>query len=370
MASLWLSKRPAHYQPAVTPQPPGHAHWMHVPKTGSSFTFAVAQWGCDINVTSQQDLEIVANATFGSTSRGRSPHEVISTRCNGSFNLGGKIMWGHNPITPEHRRNLGAMLFTMLREPARRTASAFSDGLFMCPELVDRHNCSHHTDPMYTAYRQDTCSVPLDCSRKKLVLAYAACVRSCGARMLTGHTCGRGIIRRWGRSMIPIIGQGIPTKLAAELATARSKHDPTGLSDESLDLLITAYGRLDNQTGEGQSTSAGMALADFASVLNDVRKGVPFVGVTDDWRRSICAFVGRYRRRFGGAGTYNIAALMTNSRPNKVPKCEAAALVALRNESWYDAAEQELYEAARENLEKVHKQLRGNQQYEDCLASS
>lgn len=307
------------------------ARWLHIPKTGgTSFRRVVLQWGCDTDESSEGEVRAAAEAILMANV------SFMRSHCRGSFEFNGEDMWYHLPATLVHVRIKAAALFTMLREPLERTASGFAYGLFMCPELVRRVPDAH-----------------MNCSRPSLVLAYAACVRGCATRMLSGHTCGRGDMRHWKHSKIATVGQGsLPADIKA-YSDARTTDDPGGLSDSSLSLLSELYDKLEPVSPRLLSALVARA-----------RYGPAFFGLTEVWARSVCTFVGTFPRRFGGE--YNYSALMQNTRPSPHSACKAAALHVLRNASWRDEADAAIHDAAGARLKKLESRLHSNRRFLDC----
>lgn len=219
----------------------GGAYWLHVPKTGTSIANLISQWGCAIDVSSSDELATATEAVYGAALDGTEAKFVpdarfkfIRERCNRSFEHDGAHMWYHLPTTMRRAERLGDGLFAMMRAPQPRTASAFAQGMFMCPELLKRHNCSRlEGGPV--------CATTLNCSRPALVLAYAACVRGCTSRMLSGRMCGRGDHRVWVAAKSGDFGAGSTQQTIALLQHARAEGDRDGLSDASLNELTKAY---------------------------------------------------------------------------------------------------------------------------------
>lgn len=266
--------------------------FFHVPKTGGSLAFALWAWGC----------------TY--FERGvRQPH--LEAQCRDSFQLWNSsvpidslhLERPHRPlgIVPgllDDAKSIRGHLVGMMRDPVARVASGYAAGFSLCTPLSNGHGRS-------TKARLPWHVAPED--EEAAVLEYAACVRGCTTRMLTGRSCEGGHVR------------------------------------ESEALKAAEMIREDGLFG--------------------------FLGDTSQWERSICIFVGLYPPRFRYG--YNYSALFLNARPNKSPELELRArAILLRNRRVKGAGvndpDQLVFREALAWLDRMEPHVVGSPHYQLC----
>ena len=210
--------------------------WLHIPKCGSSFQTTLEHV---LAPDLPPDVTILEANHFL-----RDYGELVNkSRVAGTLGF----QSGHVPLAPDET----GRVVVMMREPRDRVVSGFHHNLHDCGWMQKEHDC---------ADQRGVC-------RNASFARYAACVRGCSMRMLTGSFCGL---------------ETDGTRVAGSRAARRSAEPTVG---------------------------------DAIAVLS---KRTGFIGLTGYWSETVCLF----HARFGGPC---LAAEFANLRPSAPPEPDADA---------------------------------------------
>jgi hypothetical protein len=193
---------------APTPEPPhkklpSNFHFLHIPKTGSSIFRTLIEYQC--NTTTGDEIQLIyRKVTMGS------PRETCAQ----------SLISGHGPLNSgQQQHGFLQRVFTLVRQPTSRIASGLVHNLHDCPRLTQKFKIDEHSNVAKTmtgfcqavsTYHAQllgttnnttttTTTTPIrdyynvwgqNLSIPALVSDYAQCVRGCGTNMLSGRPCG------------------------------------------------------------------------------------------------------------------------------------------------------------------------------------
>jgi hypothetical protein len=261
----------------------------------------------------------------------------LQASCHGAFDFSKSSQFGHHPYTTEYAKSLGGRLMGIGRDPLSRVASAFANGYHDCDGVRERIGPE---DPHVMKTLDATCN------NTEIILAYAACVRGCMTRMLSGQLCGRGQTRFWGKRLYPVFGLG-GAREAAQYIRAAS----------TWEALRKTYAQIEN-TSQRQTDA----------VVDLIRSGSSYWGVTDDWIRSVCTFAALHPRRYGEP--YDYSAFSWNARPAASPACAASVRSILQHAGWHDHSDEQVFAAIKSRSAELHARAQDHRVYHDCMQAS
>ena len=150
-------------------------HWVHVPKTGTSFVHAIHYVGC-------RNVYQHPSAVF---------NQVQQKDCKPGFD---RVEPGHDPLRVTRKHGNAV---TMVREPIARIASGFVHLMHDCWRMQRQYNCyENHENRRLECMRQiigpldGNGSIPEE--KRPIVRRYAQCVDGCTVRLLNGRFCYAG----------------------------------------------------------------------------------------------------------------------------------------------------------------------------------
>ena len=150
--------------------------WLHVPKCGTSFATTIAHW-IDPSLPHDYSVKPCPGDLPEHTRKapcGPNEHPLKDKRrCLHRFDN------GHMPLEQDFAKKWhNVKLVMMERHPVSRVISGFKHNLHDCTWLQEKHGCT-----------ASQTGQPAGCGAN--ITEYAACVRGCVTRMLTGQHCAR-----------------------------------------------------------------------------------------------------------------------------------------------------------------------------------
>lgn len=166
---------------------PHNIDWLHIPKTGSTFMYAVLQIKCDVvlGLGSADEQWAALESIRQSVTQGKGGMGRVCSQ---------GLRYYHRPLRPQpslgHQNGAVDHVVSFVREPAMRAASGL---------LHDYHDCKHVGHRFPGLSLDDMCVVlgqpegERDASVfahvKQMVYLYAQCIEACNSHMVLGRSC-------------------------------------------------------------------------------------------------------------------------------------------------------------------------------------
>ena len=279
-------------------------HYVHVPKTGSSFLNLMVETVC-FKTWGGKPLKN-PGGLFGQLG-GKGNLELACPDGFSHLDDG-----GHQGVTSTEWVEHGGALVGMLRDPLRRHASGFLHNLHSCPHPMLKLLPGGHMGPKW-AFHPDLnpimTTMPYNHS---LVVGYANCTRGCASKMLTS-----GDYRK----------------------------DPCAGADHVDNHAV----RLKlNHALEGRGGYAGSGTNTPQLNYSDVIRQYAFAGDTDLWKLSMCVWEAMFEMKGHITATHT-----SNVRKSPIGKDNFNAVVKILQDSGYrDPEDDALHKLARARLLK------------------
>jgi len=280
--------------------------WLHVPKTGTSFKYAVLMHSChqlvDKVIGHRDNIKVIGHRQF----KGTALYKCVKEFKYGHAPLKRDLAYGH----AYHRINEAV---TMLRQPIERVARGFVHNLHDCPTFIltssvkwlkeaavlkGKKNHKKNWIPIKLVAKACEALTAADASESQdaiqLVLEYARCVRGCTMNMITGEACGD-----------------------------RGREDGKPFSESDKDRAI----RL------------GFAKAKL--------KMFQFVGQTERWNEALCVFTKMFPLKEGYPSD-----IYQQFRPTLDNRCEKQVELILKRHGFNDEEDEKIYAYSKDLFEQ------------------